>query len=219
VTRVKICGITEIQHAVAAAKSGADFVGLVFAPSPRQVLPGKALQLAEAVHNLKTDTSVVGVFVNSAANEVNRIADYCHLDWIQLSGDETWQYCRQIERPIIKTIHVPATEKNQETVDWLFAEMAVGYQQVTRQALICLLDSKIGNVYGGTGRAFDWELGREVAAKFPVIIAGGLTPKNVGRLVKELHPWGVDVSSGVESSGKKDEAKIVEFIKMVKKAG
>jgi phosphoribosylanthranilate isomerase len=93
----------------------------------------------------------------------------------------------------------------------------VGYQQVTSRALICLLDSKIGNVYGGTGQAFDWELGKEAAARFPVIIAGGLTPNNVGRLVKEFHPWGVDVSSGVESHGKKDEAKIIDFIKMVKK--
>jgi phosphoribosylanthranilate isomerase len=218
VIRVKICGITEIQHAVAAARNGADFVGLVFAPSPRQVSSGRALQLAEAVHTLETDTFVVGVFVNSAADEVNRVADYCHLDWIQLSGDETWQYCRQIERPIIKTIHIPATEKKQETVDWLFAEMAVGYQQITRQALVCLLDSKIGNVYGGTGQAFDWALGKEAAARFPVIIAGGLTLNNVGRLVKELHPWGVDVSSGVESNGKKDEAKIIDFIEVVKKA-
>lgn len=216
-TKVKICGITEVQHALVAARVGADFVGLVFASSLRWVSEEKARQLAETVHNLGTATAVVGVFVNSKADEVNRIADYCHLDWIQLSGDETWKYCQRIERPVIKTIHVPTDGKNHEITKWLLNEMTMGYEQITHQCLIYLLDTKLENVYGGTGQSFDWKLSKEIAAKFPVIIAGGLTPENVSALVEEAHPWGVDVSSGVESNGRKDEAKIVVFIENVRR--
>jgi phosphoribosylanthranilate isomerase len=276
-TRIKICGLTEIQHALAAARAGADFIGLVFAPSPRRVLEEKALQLAEAVHNSGTATAVVGVFVNSAADEVNRIADYCRMDWVQLSGNETWQYCQQITRPVIKAIHIPTTAsqlplpnyrsqlplptpaEDKETsfsviakhvslpviarngvtkqsqrwegqglprfarndrgaVDQILSEITTGYRQIARQKLICLLDSKVADIYGGTGQTFNWEFAREIVAKFPVIIAGGLTPDNVGKLVKENHPWGVDVSTGVESNGQKDEAKIIAFIESVRKA-
>ena len=218
-TKVKICGISETQHALVAARAGADFIGLVFASSPRRVSEEKARQLAEAVHNLTTATAVVGVFVNSKADEVNRIADYCHLDWIQLSGDETWQYCQRIERPIIKTIHVPTAGKNHKIINWLFNEMTMGYEQIMHQGLVYLLDTKFENVYGGTGRRFDWKLGKEVAARFPVIIAGGLTPENVGALVEGVHLWGVDVSGGVESNGRKDEDKIIAFIENVRRVG
>jgi phosphoribosylanthranilate isomerase len=213
VTRIKICGLSEIQHVLAAAEAGADFIGLVFAPSRRQVSAKKALQLVEAVCNLKTRPAVVGVFVNSAVDEVNRIAEYCHLDQVQLSGDETWDYCRQIKRPIIKTVHVSNTSAPDEIV----SEIATGYQLLPKQNLICLLDSKVGDTYGGTGRAFDWQLARKVSARFPVLIAGGLTPTNVGQLVKETQPWGVDVSSGVETNGQKDTAKIIAFIKAVRR--
>ena len=212
-TRIKICGLSEIQHVLAAAEAGADFIGLVFAPSRRQVSTKKALQLIEAVCNLKLRPAVVGVFVNSAADEVNRIADYCHLDWVQLSGDETWDYCQKIERPIIKAVHV----SNTQTAKQIVSEIATGYQLLPKQNLICLLDSKVGDTYGGTGQAFDWQLAGKVSARFPVLIAGGLTPTNVGQLVKETQPWGVDVSSGVETNGQKDTVKIIAFIKAVRR--
>jgi len=212
VTRIKICGLSEIQHVLAAAEAGADFLGLVFAPSRRQVSTKKALQLVEAVCHLKTRPAMVGVFVNSAADEVNHIAEYCHLDRVQLSGDETWDYCRQIKRPIIKAVHV----LNTSTPDEIVSEIAMGYQLLPQQNLICLLDSKVGDTYGGTGRAFDWQLAGKVSARFPVLIAGGLTPTNVSRLVKETQPWGVDVSSGVETNGQKDTAKIKAFINVVR---
>jgi phosphoribosylanthranilate isomerase len=214
VTRIKICGLSEIQHVLAAAEAGADFIGLVFAPSQRQVSTKKALRLIEAVCNLKLRPAVVGVFVNSAADEVNRIADYCHLDQVQLSGDETWDYCRQIERPIIKVVHVSKTS----TPDEIVSEIAIGYRLLPQKNLICLLDSKVGDTYGGTGRAFNWQLVGKVSARFPVLIAGGLTPTNVSRLVKKTQPWGVDVSSGVETGGQKDTAKIEAFIKAVRTA-
>lgn len=212
-TKAKICGITNGEQALAVANAGADFIGLVLASSRRQITPDEAIPLALAIHSLNQHPEVVGVFVNFEFPTVNRIAEAMQLDWVQLSGGESWQYCREIIRPVIKVIHVAG----QSSAD-IIASVETGYKMLAGKKFMFLLDTSKKNFYGGTGETFDWGVAREVAARFPVIIAGGLTPENVGSLVEEVHPWGVDVSTGVETNGKKDTTKINAFIQAVRRA-
>ena len=210
--KVKICGITEVDHALHAAQAGADFIGLVFAQSTRRVTAESAQQIIQALAGLQRRPAVAGVFVNTPLVEVNRVAAYFGLDWVQLSGDETWHYCRQVHRPVIKAVHVPPDMQAKEVID----DIAEGYRAMEPKRFVCLLDTKAGESYGGTGITFNWQLAKEVSAKFPVLVAGGLDPDNVKKLISEVHPWGVDVSSGVESGGKKDPDKITAFIDAVR---
>jgi phosphoribosylanthranilate isomerase len=211
-TWVKICGITDVSHAQAAAEAGADLIGVVFAPSPRRVTPEKAGEIAAAAkeHGL----TVVGVFVNTPAAEVNDIASNCGLDWAQLSGDEDMDYCRQIRLPFIRAIHI-APDWDEER---LLGHMESQQTELHHLSPIYLLDTHVEEKYGGTGQAFPWDIARRAAERYPVIIAGGLDPENVGKVVAELKPWGVDVSSGVESGGVKDIEKIKAFVKAAKAA-
>ena len=209
-TRIKICGLSGVEDAIA----GADFIGLVFAPGRRQVSPDKARRLAEAFRRLSPVPEVVGVFVNSPVDEVNRTAAYCLLDKVQLSGNEDGDYCRRIERPLIKVVHVAATTEADHILEELEALRRLGLENEP----IYMLDTKTGGAFGGSGRVFDWRLAAVAAARFPVVIAGGLSPSNVSRLIEQVRPWAVDVSSGVETNGHKDAAKIREFIKAVRNA-
>jgi phosphoribosylanthranilate isomerase len=212
-TRVKICGVTEAAHALAAAEAGADFIGLVFAPSKRQVDAGRALEIVQAVKGLERPPQTVGVFVNLPAIEVERTAERCGLDRVQLSGDEPWDYIRDIALPVIKAIRVKAGQSGRDVL----AELTRG-ERFMDEGFVCLLDCDVAGSYGGSGRAFDWAVAKEATQRYPVIIAGGLSPNNVGQAIRLAAPWGVDVSSGVESRGKKNVEKIKAFIDAVRAA-
>jgi len=212
-TRVKICGIKEKAHALAVIEAGGDFIGLVFAPSQRQVTPTQAREIVSAIKSHSQAISIVGVFVNMPAQEVNMIASSCDLDWVQLSGDEPWEYCRQITKPLIKAVRIRAGQQPEQ----ICASLATGAKMLSSQRHLYLLDSQVEGKYGGTGMIFDWRLARQVAERFPVIIAGGLTPDNVAEVIETVAPWGVDVSSGVEAGGVKDIVKIRAFIEAVRR--
>ncbi|MBI4307825.1 MAG: phosphoribosylanthranilate isomerase [Chloroflexi bacterium] len=210
-TKVKVCGIMQVEHALVATEAGADFIGIVFAPSPRRVEPDAAQKLAQALwEQSPRPPAVVGVFVNAPVDEVNRIAALCDLTYVQLSGDETPDYWRQVQRPVIKVIHVrpgmgvDAVERALERVDGA--------------GLLPMLDARSGAVYGGSGRPFDWALAHHLSRRYRFLLAGGLTPENVAAAVQRVQPWGVDVSSGVETSGVKDPVKIRAFVQAARGA-
>jgi len=214
VTRIKICGISSVEHALATAEAGADYIGMVFAESRRQVSPEKARGISGAIYRQKHRPHIVGVFAGTPVADVNRIAGFCNLDLVQLSGGETWDYCLQIGSPLIKVIHIaPGT-----TTGEVMSVIEEGNRLLKDKDYLFLLDTGTGQALGGTGQVFDWAIAQEVAAKYPVMVAGGLTPDNVTGLIKQVHPWGVDVSGGVESGGIKDIEKIKSFIQAVKQA-
>jgi len=211
-TKIKICGITETEQALAAAEAGADYLGLVFAQSSRQINPQRAATIVHEVKKTVKSPQMVGVFVNLPSNDVNFIAESCRLDWVQLSGDESWDFCRQIKKPVIKAIHIFSNSSAVQIMD----EIKKGYTFLSSEYPKILLDTRVKGTYGGTGKPFDWNLAKEVNLKYPVLVAGGLDINNVVQMIGEVKPWGVDVSSGVESRGKKDIGKIKQFIQNVK---
>ncbi len=213
-TLIKICGIMEVEHALAAAQAGADYLGLVFATSRRRIMPVKAMDIIRVVRQLPHPPLIVGVFVNVPAADINYLSEVCKLDLVQLSGDESWEYCRDIKRPVIKAIHVAAGS----TVDTLIEIIQKGYRALSPDRLTCLLDTHSKSASGGTGLTFNPKIAKEVGLKHPVLVAGGLTPENVGDLIRVAKPMGVDVSSGVETDGIKDIRKIKYFIQTVREA-
>jgi phosphoribosylanthranilate isomerase len=203
----------DIEAASDAAEAGADFLGIVFAPSRRRISPEKGKELTEAIRGLKNYPLLVGVFVNAPQEEVNATAELCHLDYVQISGDESWRYCRNIRYPIIKVIHIGDDTQPEQVLN----EITMGVATPLKQPPLFLLDTK-SDRGGGCGTRFDWEVAAEVTARYPVIVAGGLNAENVDELIKNARPWGVDTSSGVECNGVKDAAKVKEFIEAVRRA-
>lgn len=202
VTRIKICGITRVQDALAAAASGADAIGLVFYErSPRCVSIEQAVKLANALPPFIT---TVGLFVNAEPSYVREVSARVQLDVLQFHGDETPGYCEQFGKPYLKAIRVKAG------VDLLQCA------SVFHSARGLLLDAFVEGIPGGTGASFDWGLIPD-ALGLPVILSGGLDSSNVAAAIRHVRPYAVDVSSGVEASkGIKDAAKIVAFINEVK---
>lgn len=201
-TRIKICGITRVDDLKAVAASGADALGLVFYDkSPRYVDLQQAAQLARVTPPF---VSVVGLFVNPTEHEVRSVLQAVPLDALQFHGEEAPEFCQQFGRPYLKAIRVKAG------VDLL--QCAARYAGA--QGL--LLDAFVEGTHGGTGASFDWALIPQ-DLPLPVILSGGLHAGNVGGAIRQVRPYAVDVSSGVEESkGIKDAAKIAAFIKEVK---
>jgi phosphoribosylanthranilate isomerase len=206
--RVKICGLQDAGTALAAAQAGADYIGLVLAPSRRRVSPQKARDISQAIHAQTPGILIVGVVVDLPPEEAAELAKTCQLDMLQLSGNETWESCARINYPLIKALHVSNSDCRQD----LIREIEAGREAMGNK-VIFLLDTHVRDSFGGTGRVFDWELARGLSSAYPIMIGGGLTPQNVGQLVAGFNPGGVDVSSGVETGGQKDIQKIIEFLK------
>jgi len=202
--RVKVCGITRPQDALAAAYLGADAIGLVFyAASPRAVTVQTACAIVEV---LPPFVCKVGLFVNAAPDEISGVLETVALDVLQFHGDEEGEQCTRYSKPFIKAVRM------QDNVDLNAA--AIRYAD----ASALLLDTYVEGLHGGTGQAFDWS-GIPAHPGKPLILAGGLTPANVAAAISQTKPYAVDVSGGVESAkGIKDAGKIAEFIQEVRNA-
>ncbi|MDX8398077.1 MAG: phosphoribosylanthranilate isomerase [Mariprofundaceae bacterium] len=196
-TRIKVCGITRIEDALAAARLGIDAIGFVFyEKSPRYIEPAKA---AAIIRELPPFITAVGLFVNPEQAVIDQVLACCPLDIIQLHGDETPEFCQAQTRRVIKAVPVNTAEDLQR---------AKHYQ------CSILLDTKAPKgIYGGTGTTFDWRLLQGFTHDYPLILAGGLNASNVQEAISHRQWFALDVSSGVEATaGIKDKEKIHRFV-------
>lgn len=241
-TRIKICGLTTPEQAALAASLGVDFIGLVFAEQSRRRVtihqartviaglpvpasvgkPGPAETAGERApvrwfessaqylddRLLRKRPLIVGVFADMSSTIVNAIADRVGLDLVQFSGHEPWEEALAIRRSVIKAVHVGPSVTSASVLE----EVEVG------TANLCLLDADARGLLGGSGETFDWSVAAEVSQEMPVMLAGGLTSANVRDAIRAAHPWAVDVSSGVEVGGVKDEERIRAFVAAVRAA-
>jgi phosphoribosylanthranilate isomerase len=207
VTRVKICGITNLKDALWAADAGADALGFVFAKSPRRAVPSQVRKIVKAVGPWIT---TVGVFVNEDIKRVRQIAAECGLDAVQLHGDESPDYVRQLKSSSCKIIKA-----------FRLAGKA-DLKKVSKYAPLVdafLFDAKVAGKWGGSGQRFDWDILKSFKSSRPFIVAGGLSPEDAGEVVRRLSPYGVEASSSVERApGKKDPKKVKEFIRRAKQS-
>jgi phosphoribosylanthranilate isomerase len=200
-TRVKICGITNLDDAEAAVECGADAMGFVFwTESPRSIAPDEALRIVSEVPPFLT---TVGVFVNEPPEVINQVVRRVGLGCVQLHGEEPPEGCEGINAKVIKAVRVSG-EKDIEGLD-------------RYDVSAFMLDTFREGVQGGTGETFDWDIAIKAKRFGPLILSGGLTPENVAGAITHVRPYGVDVSSGVEREpGKKDPEKIRNFIDAVR---
>lgn len=243
-TYVKICGNRTPDDVLAAAEAGADLVGIMFAESRRRVDVQEAQAMVRALggplsqqeifapppslvhgreelepwfrHGAQVLTSylgmkhplTVGVFADQPVEEVNEIAEEAGVDLVQLSGDESWEDCLLVAKQVIQVLHVGPVDTPADPL----SEVRPGF------AVALMLDSAHGQYRGGSGQVFDWDVASRMAARLPIFLAGGLTPINVTEAIVRVRPWAVDVSSGTETDGRKDYAKVRAFVQAVRAA-
>ena len=202
-TKIKICGIKTVKDALAAMEAGADLIGFNFYPkSPRYIDVGTCRNIMSVMRK-HGHVTYVGVFVNASVEEVYATIETCGLSLAQLHGDETPEMLHALNGKAFKAFRgIPLD--------------ITGYERNDAPAL--LVDAAVKGIYGGSGVTADWSAAAELAKKYPLLLAGGLTPENVADAVRQVKPWGVDVASGVESApGEKDAAKMIQFVIEVKR--
>jgi len=198
-TKIKICGIKELEHAMCAVDAGADYLGFVFAKSKRQITVTKA---KEIIDRLPKHIKTVGVFVDEPLSNMVEIANTCGLDILQLHGSETYDLYKDSSYPVIKSVSVKTSGINTE----------LGLPK----ADYLLFDTWHKDMAGGCGNPFNWDYLKNHTFDSPYFLAGGLNKDNVATAIRQLKPFAVDVSSGVETNNRKDNDKIISFIKCVK---
>jgi len=199
-TKIKICGITNVSDALKCVEAGADALGLVFASSPRQVTPQIAKEICRRLPN---SVSKAGVFVNENPPTLLKIARDCQLDYVQLHGQEDQEYFQQLNFPFVKVFRVKDESVLSEIESF--------------KLNLFMLDTYLNGTAGGSGKSFDWNIALQAKKFGQFFLSGGLTPENVRTALEKVRAYGVDVSSGVESlPGKKDLEKVKRFIQEVR---
>jgi|AntRauTorckE6833_2_1112554.scaffolds.fasta_scaffold23753_2 phosphoribosylanthranilate isomerase len=201
-TNVKICGLTNLPDARFVSGALAHYMGFIFYEgSPRYIEPAKA----GAIINWIEGPECVGVFVNQPLDDVNMLARQTGVDMVQLHGNESPEYCELVEKPVVKVMHV----SNETTADSLENQIAPYRTHVD----YLLFDTKVEGKWGGTGQTFDWDLLQQISGNIPFFLSGGLNSRNIRAACKTVHPYAVDVSSGLESEpGQKSFDKIEAFM-------
>ena len=203
--KIKICGITNLEDALAAIEAGADMLGFNFYPkSPRYITPEQCALIVSSVYRLRSTVVFIGVFVNSPAEQIAAILDQCGLHLAQLSGDEPLSDLEALGPRAFKALRI----RDPQSAPAMLANLPPRADPPA-----CLLDAHVPGQYGGTGQTADWSVAADLARQASILLAGGLTPENVAEAVRQVRPWGVDVASGVEAGpGKKDAARMRAFV-------
>ena len=213
--RVKICGLGTPSDACVAAEAGADFIGMVFVPERhRRITPDEAKDIVDAVRGLDGPSPrMVGLFADQPLEEVNEVVAHCGVDAVQLCGRESVEYAAAVDCQVIKVVHVPASYRAPDDVP----QLADRVREYADAGCLVTLDRLVEGIQGGTGQSFNLDVAASLSRRgVSFLLAGGLTPANVGRAISIVRPWGVDVSSGVETLGKKDRRKIQRFVSNAK---
>ncbi|MXY59991.1 MAG: phosphoribosylanthranilate isomerase [Chloroflexi bacterium] len=213
-THVKICGFRSAEPLLAAVDAGVDAVGLVFVPSARRGMTADEARavLDGARASDRALPPVVGLFADQLLDEVRETVASVGLDAVQLCGSEGVEYASQLGVPVYKVISIDA----ETPVSAQMPRIMVLQQRHALAGHRIVLDTQVPGEYGGTGQQFDWDLAADFAGAFEMSLAGGLAPENVQEAVERVRPWGVDVSSGVETDGEKDPVRVRAFVETVR---